>query len=190
MASVHHALFPTLVTTTDLSKSVNLQLVIDKVKQYHGHTGSHKLLHGGISSIGPSQNFLDDPDMGLLRSAMHVAINDYVQSVGLIPVMITNSWFNYGSEWTKAHRHEGSVISGAFYPDSTEGYANLQFESPIKPVRMNDLFNSTTEYSSYICEITPKPGLLVLFPSWLIHSTEKNKVDNKIVISFNTSRSL
>jgi uncharacterized protein (TIGR02466 family) len=190
MDHVHHDIFPTLVTTTDLSKDVDLQFVVDKVKNYHGHTDSHKLLYGGISSIGPRENFLDDPDLGPLRNAISAAIHNYTQTVGLIPVAITNSWFNYGSEWTKAHRHEGSVISGAFYPDSTDGYANLQFESPIKPVRMNDLFGATTEYSSYTCEIAPQPGLLVLFPSWLIHSTEKNQVDNKIVISFNTSRFL
>jgi uncharacterized protein (TIGR02466 family) len=188
MDHVHHAIFPTLVTMTDLSNSVDLQVVVDKVKNYQGHTDSHKLLYGGISSIGTTGNFLNDPDMVPLQEAIQQALTDYTQTVGLIPVVITNSWFNYGAEWTKSHRHEGSVISGAFYPDSTEGYANLQFESPIRTGRMNDMFSATTEYSSHTCEIAPQPGMLVLFPSWLVHSTEQNQVDNKIVISFNTSR--
>ena len=61
----------------------------------------------------------------------------------------------------KAHKHEESIVSGAFY---------ISGSTPL-------IFPDTS--------IQPYPGLLVLFSSDLVHYTEE-ETEERIIISFNT----
>ena len=48
------------------------------------------------------------------------------------------------------------------------------------------IISSQNKLNSTTFSVTPKEGLLVLFPSYLHHSVDMNKSDNeRIVISFN-----
>ena len=86
------------------------------------------------------------------------------------------------------HRHEGSVVSGAYYPYVEDDSCPLIFESPLRQVRMCDVFDKQNEFSSYYVSMKPKNGLLLIFPSWLEHKTDPNASGKRITVSFNTIR--
>jgi ectoine hydroxylase-related dioxygenase (phytanoyl-CoA dioxygenase family) len=43
------------------------------------------------------------------------------------------------------------------------------------------------EFNSGIFTVGCETGKLLLFPSWLEHSTDQNKTENRITLSFNTT---
>lgn len=100
---------------------------------------------------------------------------------------ITNSWFNVAFAKSgmaiNYHRHSMSFLSGIYY--LTEGSPTF-FEDPvihrtqaqIEVLRFDYLPNE---------KIYPKPGKLLIFPSWMYHYAAPH-VDNfdRYIISFNT----
>jgi hypothetical protein len=185
----HFPIFPTLTSCFDLSDHPSLPAVNDIIKNYDQSLHQHGLLNNGLSSIGNS-DFLADNRLIDLKNSLQEAVNIYTEYAGLESCSIEHSWFNVLSEGheVKAHRHEGSVVSGAFYPFVDDGSVALNFESPLKPVKMNDIVDKQTPFSSYTTQYEIRSGLLIIFPSWLIHYTEKNNTANRVTISFNTIR--
>ena len=110
-------------------------------------------------------------------------INDFTSSYGIPRCTFINSWFNIQQPASILKRHShisGEVIpavSGALYINIDEESSDISFENPnpygILYKEVNYTFN-------------PSIGDLILFPSWLIHSSDKiNLTRNRIVISFN-----
>ncbi|MBL25021.1 MAG: hypothetical protein CMM48_14105 [Rhodospirillaceae bacterium] len=102
-------------------------------------------------------------------------------------IIITNCWFNIFSNNTflDSHNHPNSIITGVYYVKAPEGSANLVLESELTdqisrtPIATSNEFNLTTK------SITPKPGLLVLFNSNIMHRTQLHRIDEeRISISF------
>ncbi len=91
---------------------------------------------------------------------------------------ITNSWYNnmgIGAEG-KFHVHEGSLITGVYYPNLPEGAVPLSFMAPY------DRFNERACRTLKIEE-----GHLYIFSSALEHgSVGYNNCERRMVISFNT----
>ena len=84
------------------------------------------------------------------------------------------------------HRHEGSVLSGAFYLKVDNDSVPLRFKSPLLPYKMNDMYQRMdNQYASTGVMLKPSNGQLVLFPSWLEHETDP-ECGERCVISFNT----
>lgn len=83
------------------------------------------------------------------------------------------------------HLHPHSVISGTYYLQVPKGSSSLQLEDPRLSRRMAapPLLEKTIQnhYS-----LSPQPGDLVLFESWLRHQVPTQKVkQERISISFN-----
>jgi len=93
---------------------------------------------------------------------------------------ITNSWVNVQGEHSKLtyHKHPDSLISGIIFLQVDDKSSKLYFQNP------NNLYFKCDDD---IC-ITPEPGLLLMWPSWLTHGSdqEKNMSTERIVVSFNT----
>jgi uncharacterized protein (TIGR02466 family) len=66
------------------------------------------------------------------------------------------------------HQHQSCLVSGVYYP--TEG-SDLYFRDPIQQ-RLYNAFGVRSVYPCYNVCVTPKPGKLLLFPSWLDHGTQ------------------
>ena len=95
------------------------------------------------------------------------------------------------NEW---HIHSNSTLSGTYYikHDGSAENGNISFKHP------NNLYMSMAhwpqgiiikpnEVSTEVFEVTPKPNMLLIFPSWLEHKTEMNlKDDTRISLSFNS----
>ena len=93
---------------------------------------------------------------------------------------INKSWVNVQGEHSQLnyHRHPNSVISGIIFLQVDNNSSKLYFQNP------NNIY---LKIDDDIC-ITPEPGLLLMWPSWLAHGSggEKNMSAERIVVSFNT----
>jgi uncharacterized protein (TIGR02466 family) len=106
---------------------------------------------------------------------------------------LQNSWCNvHGSnESSQIHYHGGSLLSGVYYPIFPKNSGNLSFHKNHLHINLfhqsirfeyDELNNITAE--KYILEI--KEGTIVIFPSQLEHSVEKNISNEKrYSIAFN-----
>lgn len=124
---------------------------------------THGLVSKGSSTYNYGMPILDYEPLSGLKVVIERHLEIFTSSQSLPKVELINSWFNISQAGSvlKKHKHEGSVVSGAFY---------LTYGVPL----------------IFPCEsILPYPGLLVLFPSDLIHYTEE-ETQERIVISFNT----
>merc|ERR1712007_105236 len=75
----------------------------------------------------------------------------------------------------KKHTHQDSLVSGVLYLEIEEGNA---------PIRFTDVRSYANEFQTLVKdkpafahtthELTPRPGELVLFPSWRVHEVPQN----------------
>ncbi len=87
-----------------------------------------------------------------------------------------------------SHIHPNSVISGTYYVAVPEGAGPLVYEDPrlamlmAAPPRKE---KAPRPFQAHV-SVTPKPGTLLLWESWLRHEVPLNRaVGNRISISFN-----
>lgn len=177
-------LFPTVVGTFNLFDSAeDIQPLVQSIEQASkGHNG---LISNGNRTS--SSRFLDDHPH--LKTRIQKHIDQYTEELGLIQSTVSYSWCNHYTKngRIRPHRHELSVVSGAYYP-YIDGYGGqLIFENPCNIFKINEVTKSFNEYNRQDFSIDVYPGLLVLFPSWLTHSSENNMAENRYVISFDTT---
>lgn len=87
-----------------------------------------------------------------------------------------------------SHLHPHSILSGTLYVEAPGGSGNIRFEDPrsglmmAAPLRREDAPDAFKPFVS----ITPRPGLIVLWESWLRHEVLPGiaKAD-RLSISFN-----
>lgn len=156
------------------------------IREIDSQTTAHNgLIRNGLRSAG--SNFLDNfPD---LKLAINNCIDKFTNELGILDCGIKYSWCNKYNKDGKItpHRHELSVLSGAFYPFAT-GYAGqIVFDNPCGVFKINEVTKDYTEYTRQNFAIDVYPGLLILFPSWLTHYTENNQADERYVISFDAT---
>tara|TARA_B100000586_G_scaffold261938_1_gene229667 strand:- start:192 stop:842 length:651 start_codon:yes stop_codon:yes gene_type:complete len=186
----HVGAFPTLVSTWNLKGHPCEEIVIDMIENWKD-VGQHRLVKGGNSSyITGDEQFLGDKRLVDLWKTMQSCCDTYTEEAGIDYALISTSWFNtLGQGGTvEAHRHERSVISGAYYPYAEEGSNPLMLESPLQALRMNDCIIKSTNFNRYDMDVPVHQGVLVIFPSWLKHYVEPNDSKKRYVISFNTIR--
>ncbi len=87
-----------------------------------------------------------------------------------------------------AHIHPNSVVSGTYYVDIQSDSSAIRFEDPRLAMMMAApprLANATIDNRTFV-DITPKPGMLLLWESWLRHEVPINRSDDiRVSISFN-----
>ena len=180
----HLDLFPTPVSKYNLS-FLDLDKIFKIIKQIR--VEPHGLIGNSDSSYNSEFTILYDDQLSFLKKQLDSCLQEYTNRVGLQDVEITNSWFNNMTtgKGVKIHRHEGSVISGAFYIKVDYNSVPLRFKSPLYPYQMISIFKTPTQYVCPDYDLKPINGQLVLFPSWLEHETDA-ECGERVVISFNT----
>lgn len=104
-------------------------------------------------------------------------------------LVITHMWVNKNGpgDFNKPHIHPNALLSGAYYVQTPDKCGNIELYDPVParlmlayPIRTQKPSNSTT--IEYECQ----EGLLLVFPSWLLHSVQPNRSqDSRVSISFN-----
>lgn len=128
-----------------------------------------------------------------LKNRIIDAANEYLDKSGWSGmftsderVVIKNSWINIAGvgDFHDVHCHPGYAISGSYYFRVSEKQGALTFNNP------NPMMFACEFPGGRMCpqrtDVVPDDGDIILFPSWLVHSTRKNTtVEDRIAIAFN-----
>jgi len=183
--------FPTLIHT--------VEDVLDKdqcesIRQYilsKQNLILHDLLDGGISNHDVDLDFLGEISNAIeicahLKITINFLLEEYSKYSGITHTVIDRSWANIQPAGSKLiqHTHPGSFITGALYI-SCQQAAPLILNNP-NPFLAFTNIRESTKYTNSNIKINPKLGMLVLFPSWIMHGTDISYSSERIVISFNS----
>jgi len=88
------------------------------------------------------------------------------------------------------HSHPHSIISGVYYVQANKNAGKIIFYNPNPHILNSINISGEVEYKKQHFDIKPKSGLLILFPSYLIHKVVESKKKNTIrtCIAFNINR--
>jgi uncharacterized protein (TIGR02466 family) len=85
------------------------------------------------------------------------------------------------------HNHPNSILSGVYYLKAPEKCGGIYFSDPRPASQM--LIPPVTEFNLWTfpkVSYKPHEGMMLLFPSWLLHGVEMNmSEENRISLSFN-----
>ena len=106
-------------------------------------------------------------------------------------LVIGNLWANInplgGSN--KPHNHPGAIFSGVFYLQCPEKSGDIHFTHPASNQNYHFNEHTVTSYNNINAaagSITPKPGMLLIFPGYQSHYVGANFSNtDRIVIGFN-----
>jgi len=115
-------------------------------------------------------------------------VTDFMQ-IDEEEMKITSCWANINTKGgtTKPHTHPNNYLGGVYYVDTPENSGSIQFEDPrAQPKMISPRFRKSTADNSGHVIVDVEPGMLLLFPAWLVHSVKPNPSDQlRISISFN-----
>ena len=138
-----------------------------------------------------STDIISEEKFFTLKKFFYRCLTDYLRNIYCTEnnLKITQSWVNLSRKGDahRIHHHPNSVISGVFYVSSEEYSPPIQFYRPdILPYQFD--FNSLNEYTSDRFSHHPQMGVLLLFPSHVLHFVEQNNEEtDRVSISFNTT---
>ena len=148
----------------------------------------------GNSDISEDRNILKDmPD---LKSKIDFHLENYIRKYLHIKKELNfymlNSWVNIHrpNDWSQIHNHGNSLISGVYYPIFPKDSGHIQFH---KSNRINLFdqcimmeYDEDTIVNAGRYQIDVSEDLIVLFPSHLEHSVNKNISNkNRYSLAFN-----
>jgi len=103
--------------------------------------------------------------------------------------LVTGCWANISPPggFHIPHLHPNNFLSGAYYLQADAGADAIAFHDPRpqKEIIMPEVIEQNP-LNSIVHQMQIKPGRLVIFPSWFVHSVPKNKsTRRRASISFN-----
>lgn len=104
-------------------------------------------------------------------------------------IAITGCWANMNPRgaFHIAHSHPNNFLSGIYYVMAEPGGDAVTFHDPRpQPEIIAPQLKNTNDYNATMQSVSVRPGRLVVFPAWLVHSVPANQSDQiRISISFN-----
>jgi uncharacterized protein (TIGR02466 family) len=122
--------------------------------------------------------------------AIHKNVLEFAEKSQLI-VRSNNLKFwvqNYtAGDYHKRHCHPTHDISGVYYVQANEYAGEIVFDNPNPHIFTTPHLNTEIEQSKQFFKVKPQKGLLILFPSYLIHQvvSSDNKKCLRTCIAFN-----
>jgi uncharacterized protein (TIGR02466 family) len=102
---------------------------------------------------------------------------------------ISNMWATIypSGAFVPEHIHNNSLCSGVFYVKAKADCGNLVFKDPAYVAKsMCSKLGAGFPTTDIVYTQQVEDGLMVIFPSWLPHSSQPNQsADDRIIISFN-----
>jgi len=148
---------------------------------------SPSILEEGNTYMSKNRYVLED--VSYLRDEIYNNIKNYLNNIMKLKIdfQFTTSWATktFFNGYSQMHKHNNSFLSGVYYPIGDENF-NIKFykRSNFWYVEKNEINNLNADL--YRIDIVEN-NILILFPSDLKHSIERN-LSNKIrySIAFNT----
>ena len=182
--------FPTLIGTHQVNSSVVDKTLLavrqwettDSYKKYMQYSKSENL----NTTYHTYHDILSEIKLIDLKNEIGVAVREFAEIYGIkLNKLKIDSWINYfePGNYEAEHNHFGNFISGVYYVQAMPNTGNFQYYEPAKQKTMwNSLYTKVKNYG----EIEPKTGKMILFPSYLDHSVERNMSSStRISIAFN-----
>jgi len=147
---------------------------------------------GGRNYITVNKQLLDLEPMADFKALMTHYLDHYANTImGLnAEFYITDSWATRNPQNTghTRHSHPNSIFSGIYYVDVEQGDLELAFDTLYnKDFRIKYDIKEYNLFNSSSWTIGPKPGLLVIFPSWVMHNVLNNPMPtDRRIIGFNS----
>ena len=104
-------------------------------------------------------------------------------------VRVTNCWSIINKKFASnaGHIHANSLISSAYYIRASEDSGKIIFDDPRPGATIKKgPYKSLSPWNEGNVSIQPKEGLLIMFPSYLVHHVQPNMSNQeRIILSFN-----
>jgi uncharacterized protein (TIGR02466 family) len=176
-------LFPTVLGQFQLNDKVKLQEIIDSVKTFAKKKTRNKdaILWQSEGAVQHQEEFKWLTDCIVRHGEEYMKFMGYEFNT----IQVESMWINTYEENDNLHihNHPNSFISGVFY--LTDG-ADIQFLDPRGDIRSIILPNKVHNFhNAFSFDISPSPGKLILFPSWLKHSVYRQHSGWRASIAFN-----
>ncbi len=189
-------IFPSLIIKEkikdyDKYKDELIQFSYEQLKK--DPIGISKSNNGGWhsqSKYANSQNPVSSIIINLIKSILN---NKNVFNIKDLSKAKMQMWININKpgDFNNKHNHPGSDLSGVFWVKSLQKSGNLTFHSPNVMTQFAQINSIKDEigkklFTTPTIEIEPLEGVIILFPSDLTHSVQKNNSDeDRISVSFN-----
>ena len=190
-----HLFFPTPIWITEISDhdNINKELIEfiyneKKIDPTGKNKSNIKGWHSKSFDLNNQslKNFLKS-----ITPEIQKATNDMGWDTQTQIVKITSMWsiINKKDSFNERHHHGNSDLSAAYYVNANKDSGDIVFYDPRHAfIFSHPLASQVNDLNAQIKSITPKSGMLVLFPSYLDHSVNPSHSEkDRIVISFNTT---
>jgi len=147
-------------------------------------------INEGKNLASKNTDILSDPAFTDIRKSIQDAIDVYTKTIMMWDsneFYITQSWVNVNPKDTEhhIHYHYNSIISGTFYLQVCDE-DNIVFHRKTEQTILTMNRSSFNLWNSDRWKVQIKNNTIVLFPSTLYHSVDKNESDiERVSIAFN-----
>lgn len=182
------SLFPTPVGMFDMSRKITEEqnrFVEECSKNVNKNLGNRNSLNYAV---------LEDDSFSEIKREVQLCLDEYFNEVykpkNDVKLKITQSWLNYTTKGENHHKHghPNSFVSGVLYINTNEN-DKIYFHQPSGLMReMQIEANSFNLWNSSTWYFNVKNGMLLLFPSNLVHHVDFVNDENhtRISLAFNT----
>jgi len=186
-----HPFFPTYVWVHDLKPEIYQRLNPQLLKDLDEMTAPRPPLPPGNHSWQTEQRLHEIEEFNELTGIINGACKGVLDQIEIAydSFVITGCWANMSPPgvFHIAHTHPNNFLSGVYYAQVQEGADSISFHEP-RP--QQDIISPTAtrlnKYNSLVHQLKVKPGRLVIFPSWFVHSVGRNESDRlRVSVSFN-----
>jgi uncharacterized protein (TIGR02466 family) len=196
-------LFPSLIhqaplpdrKTAELVRELSRECLAFRELDDQGRKWSEKNYYGGYTSYGSLCDLPErSPTFARLKKGIDRLVLRYARELeldlGRKRLSMTSCWINIMGQGSHHswHLHPLSTISGTFYVRVPRGSGAIKFEDPRLPMMMASppRRSSAKVANRRFVELSPKPGQVILFESWLKHEVPANRAEQeRISVSFN-----
>ncbi len=185
--------FTSFIASTSLTEIDNNELIN---YSYHCKENSQGVLKSNAGGWQSDSLSIPNTEIGRLADMIHFNLTKVAECWKLKTeknaVSLENIWININplSSFNRPHVHPKSIFSGTYYVKCDEQVGGgivflhpaINFQYHISP----DIVTDWNDFTSGTWRIQPKPGDLIIFPSFLNHYVEPNLLDtDRITIAFN-----
>jgi uncharacterized protein (TIGR02466 family) len=186
MTAVVHGIFPTPLYINSLDIEINESLL--------KYVNNLEICNNTSNWTSKNNYILEEPIFKTIKLKLEQMLNEYfinIMGVDLenkLKIVITQSWVNINKKNFSHHQHchPNSIVSGVVYLQADKKVDKINFlKNDYEFLKFDKI--RWNEYNSEQYSFPINKGDVVLFPSNLMHSVDKNKTDNtRISLSFNT----